>query len=166
MIFFNGVSPTCRRRFDFCRLLYVRVWFEKQANARMILLLTFQDKTLVRVEALRLEGSNYRGKDQSRVFTGTAAAEVLGSINAASARFNTRPVIANERGTIVLASVEMSAGACPQGPSPRRNVSRPQSPATISVPEGGNSPRTWFANGALSTIACNGCPLSPAVVFQ
>lgn len=94
-----------------------------RTNVSMILLLVFQDKTLARVEAVPLDVNNYRVKYRPHVLSGPAAAEVLGGINTASARFLTNLEIANDRGTITL--------------SP---------PLTAQVP--GNSPQTSSSNGA------------------
>ncbi len=77
-------------------------------NVSMILLLTFQGKSLVKVEAVPLDVNNYRVKYRPHVLTGSAAAQALGSINTASERFKTRLVIENDRGTILLAPPEQS----------------------------------------------------------
>jgi poly-gamma-glutamate capsule biosynthesis protein CapA/YwtB (metallophosphatase superfamily) len=74
-----------------------------RTNDGMILLLTFQGKSLSRVEAVPLDVNNYRVKYQPRVLQGKQAREVLESINTASARFKTKLDIENDRGTILLA---------------------------------------------------------------
>lgn len=94
-----------------------------RTNVSMILLLVFQGKTLARVEAVPIDVNNYRVKYRPRVLSGPAAAEVLGDINTASARFKTKLEIANDRGTIRLTP-----------------------PLTAPVP--GNSPQTSSSNGA------------------
>ena len=70
----------------------------ERTNTSMILLLTFQGKTLVRVEAVPLDVNNYRVKYRPRVLTGKAAVLALDGINTASARFGTKLEIANDRG--------------------------------------------------------------------
>ncbi len=77
-----------------------------RTNSSMILLLTFQGKSLVRVEAVPLDVNNYRVQYQPRVLKGQPARKVLESINAGSARFKTKLHIANDRGTIHLGSRE------------------------------------------------------------
>ncbi len=74
-----------------------------RTNTSMILLLTFQGKSLARVEAVPLDVNNYRVKYRPRVLTGQAAREVLESVNAGSERFKTKLDIANDRGTLLLA---------------------------------------------------------------
>jgi len=71
-------------------------------NAGIILLLTFQGKSLSRVEAVPLDVNNYRVKYRPRVLTGQAAREVLENINAGSVWFKTKLDIMNDRGTILL----------------------------------------------------------------
>lgn len=61
-----------------------------KTNSSIILLCTFQGKTLVRVEAVPIDVNNYRVAYQPRVLTGAPGAAVLERINAASARFSTR----------------------------------------------------------------------------
>jgi poly-gamma-glutamate capsule biosynthesis protein CapA/YwtB (metallophosphatase superfamily) len=119
----------------------------ERTNSSIILLLTFQNKSLVRVEAVPLDVNNYRVKYRPRVLTGTAAAEVLGSINAASVRFNTRLDIAHDRGTIVLTPAEKSAHVVRKSTPPLQNPSGSNSSAAVSVPGPDNSPRTSFATG-------------------
>lgn len=80
-----------------------------RTNFSMILLLTFQGKSLARVEAVPLDVNNYRVKYRPRVLTGRAAGEVLESVNAGSERFKTKMQIADDRGTILLAPQEKSA---------------------------------------------------------
>ena len=73
-----------------------------RTNTSMILLLTFQGNSLVRVTAVPLDVNNYRVKYQPKVLKGKAAVEVLESINTASERFNTKLKIENDLGTIAL----------------------------------------------------------------
>ncbi|HEX9112803.1 MAG TPA: CapA family protein [Nitrospirota bacterium] len=77
-----------------------------RTNTSMILLATFQGKTLVRAEAVPLDVNNYRVRYRPRVLTGKEAALVFEGINAASARFGTRLEIVNDRGALVLAPAE------------------------------------------------------------
>jgi poly-gamma-glutamate capsule biosynthesis protein CapA/YwtB (metallophosphatase superfamily) len=77
-----------------------------RTNTSMILLATFQGKTLVRAEAVPLDVNNYRVRYRPRVLTGKEAALVLEGINAASARFGTRLEIVNDRAALVLAPAE------------------------------------------------------------
>ena len=72
-------------------------------NVSMILLLTFQGKTLVKVEAVPLDINNYRVKYRPHVLTGSAALKALADINTASARFKTRLEIDHDCGTLVPA---------------------------------------------------------------
>ncbi len=71
-------------------------------NAAIILLLTFQGKSLSRVEVVPLDVNNYRVKYRPRVLTGRAAREVLENVNAGSVWFKTKLDITNNRGTILL----------------------------------------------------------------
>jgi hypothetical protein len=71
--------------------------------------LTFQGKSLVRVEAVPLDVNNYRVQYQPRIVKGLPARKVIESINAGSARFKTRLDIANDRGTIMLGTSLKSA---------------------------------------------------------
>lgn len=80
-----------------------------RTNDGMILLLTFQGKSLSRVEVVPLDVNNYRVKYRPRVLRGKPAREVLQSINTASERFGTKLDIANDRGTILLAPPLKSA---------------------------------------------------------
>ena len=73
-----------------------------RTNTSMILLLTFRDKGLVKVEAVPLDVNNYRVKYRPRVLLGKDARDVLESINAASARFKTKLEIDGDRGVIQL----------------------------------------------------------------
>ncbi len=73
-----------------------------RTNTSMILLCTFKGKSLVKVEAVPLDVNNYRVEYQPRVLTGRAAAEVLGDINKASARFKTRLAVSGDRGILML----------------------------------------------------------------
>lgn len=84
-------------------------------NSSMILLLTFKNKSLVKVEAIPLDVNNYRVKYRPHVLAGPAAAQVLGSVNAASERFKTRLTIGNNLGTLLLAPVEKIAEASVSG---------------------------------------------------
>jgi poly-gamma-glutamate capsule biosynthesis protein CapA/YwtB (metallophosphatase superfamily) len=74
----------------------------ERTNTSMILLATFQGKTLVRVEAIPLDVNNYRVKYRPHVLTGKAAGLALDGINTASARFGTKLAIANDRGVLML----------------------------------------------------------------
>jgi poly-gamma-glutamate capsule biosynthesis protein CapA/YwtB (metallophosphatase superfamily) len=80
-----------------------------RTNSSIILLLTFQGKSLVRVEAVPLDVNNYRVQYQPRIVKGLPARKVIESINAGSARFKTRLDIANDRGTIMLGTSLKSA---------------------------------------------------------
>ncbi len=60
-----------------------------RTNESMILLLTFRDNSLVKVEAVPIDVNNYRVRYQPKLLSGKAAEEVLNGINAASARFKT-----------------------------------------------------------------------------
>jgi poly-gamma-glutamate capsule biosynthesis protein CapA/YwtB (metallophosphatase superfamily) len=73
-----------------------------RTNTSMILLVTFQGKTLVRVEAVPLDINNYRVRYRPRVLAGKEASLALDGINAASARFGTRLEIAHDRGILKL----------------------------------------------------------------
>jgi poly-gamma-glutamate capsule biosynthesis protein CapA/YwtB (metallophosphatase superfamily) len=73
-----------------------------RTNTSMILLLTFRSNTLTKVEAVPIDVNNYRVKYQPKVLTGSAAEDVLDSINAASARFKTKLVRAGDRGILVI----------------------------------------------------------------
>jgi poly-gamma-glutamate capsule biosynthesis protein CapA/YwtB (metallophosphatase superfamily) len=111
-------------------------------NCSMILLSTFKGNTLVKVEAVPLDVNNYRVKYRPHVLTGVPAAEVLGSINAASERFKTRLEIANDRGTALvtrfagtdnsLAAVRKLPGSAPES----------FSLTTLTAPAPGNSLQT------------------------
>ncbi len=87
-----------------------------RTNWSMILLLTFRGKSLVKVEAVPIDVNNYRVRYQPKVLRGKAALDVLGSVNAASERFNTKLEIAGDRGALVPAS---SPTATAPGNSPR-----------------------------------------------
>jgi poly-gamma-glutamate capsule biosynthesis protein CapA/YwtB (metallophosphatase superfamily) len=78
----------------------------ERTNTSMILLTTFQGKTLVRVEAVPLDINNYRVKYRPHVLTGRAAVLALDGINTASARFGTKLEIANDRGILLLTPEE------------------------------------------------------------
>lgn len=80
-----------------------------RTNTSMILLLTFQGKSLARVEAVPLDVNNYRVQYRPRVLTGQAARDVLESINAGSERFKTKLEITNDRGTLLLTPSEKAA---------------------------------------------------------
>jgi poly-gamma-glutamate capsule biosynthesis protein CapA/YwtB (metallophosphatase superfamily) len=73
-----------------------------RTNDGIILLLTFQGKSLSRVEAVPLDVNNYRVKYRPRVLRGKPARDVLESINTASERFKTTLNISDDHGTIVL----------------------------------------------------------------
>jgi hypothetical protein len=60
----------------------------------------------MRIEAVPLDVNNYRVVYQPRVLAGTKAESVLGEINAASEKFNTRLTIKNDRGIL-----DLTAGA-------------------------------------------------------
>ena len=105
-----------------------------RTNTSMILLLTFQGKSLARVEAVPLDVNNYRVKYRPRVLTGQAAREALESVNAGSERFRTKLKIANNVGTILLA--------------PREHGEIIEPSAISIAPAPGNSPRTSSATGA------------------
>ena len=77
-----------------------------RTNTSMILLLTFQGKSLARVEAVPLDVNNYRVQYRPRVLTGKAARDVLESVNAGSERFKTKLDITNDRGTLQLSPSE------------------------------------------------------------
>jgi poly-gamma-glutamate capsule biosynthesis protein CapA/YwtB (metallophosphatase superfamily) len=74
-----------------------------RTNFSMILLLTFQGKSLSRIEAVPLDVNNYRVQYRPRVLSGQAALDVLESVNAGSELFKTTLDIANDRGTLHLA---------------------------------------------------------------
>jgi poly-gamma-glutamate synthesis protein (capsule biosynthesis protein) len=80
-----------------------------RTNTSMILLLTFQGKSLARVEAVPLDVNNYRVQYRPRVLTGQAARDVLESVNAGSERFKTKLEITNDRGTLLLTPSEKAA---------------------------------------------------------
>jgi poly-gamma-glutamate capsule biosynthesis protein CapA/YwtB (metallophosphatase superfamily) len=71
-----------------------------RTNWSMILLLTFRGNSLERAEAVPIDVNNYRVKYQPRVLRGTAARDVLDSINSASARFGTALQVADDRGLL------------------------------------------------------------------
>ena len=73
-----------------------------RTNWSMILLLTFGNNSLVRVEAVPIDVNNYRVKYQPRILRGKTATDVLDGINAVSARFKTALDIHEDRGFIVL----------------------------------------------------------------
>jgi len=86
-----------------------------RTNYSMILLLTIQGNTLVRVEAVPLDVNNYRVKYRPRVLAGEAAAFVLDGLNSASARFQTKLELADDRGVLSLKPVTAPApGNSPQ----------------------------------------------------
>ena len=82
-----------------------------RTNTSMILLLTFQGKSLARVEAVPLDVNNYRVQYRPRVLTGQAARDVLESVNAGSERFKTKLDITNDRGTLLLLPSEKADSA-------------------------------------------------------
>jgi poly-gamma-glutamate capsule biosynthesis protein CapA/YwtB (metallophosphatase superfamily) len=73
-----------------------------KTNTSIILLCTFKEKSLVRIEAIPLDVNNYRVAYQPRVLAGKKAESLLGEINAASEKFKTRLAIRNGRGIIDL----------------------------------------------------------------
>jgi len=77
-----------------------------KTNSSIILLCTFKGKTLVRIEAVPLDVNNYRVAYQPKVLAGAKAEDVLGEINAASAKFKTVLTIRNDRGIL-----DLTAGA-------------------------------------------------------
>jgi poly-gamma-glutamate capsule biosynthesis protein CapA/YwtB (metallophosphatase superfamily) len=77
-----------------------------RSNFSMILLLTFQGKSLARIEAVPLDVNNYRVQYRPRVLDGQAARDVLESVNAGSERFKTKLEITNDRGVLQLAPSE------------------------------------------------------------
>ncbi len=85
-----------------------------RTNWSMILLLTFRNNTLARVEAVPIDVNNYRVKYQPRILRGKAAKDVLYGVNAVSARFNTALVIAGDTGTIELSDVASSPTVTPE----------------------------------------------------
>ncbi len=107
-----------------------------RTNTSMILLLTFLDKKLARVEAVPLDVNNYRVKYRPRILSGKAAAETLTSINTASARFRTQLEIRNDRGILTFSSAETPSTA----PGTLHTV------PTGSAPD--NSPQTSSSTGA------------------
>jgi poly-gamma-glutamate capsule biosynthesis protein CapA/YwtB (metallophosphatase superfamily) len=113
-----------------------------RTNNSMILLSTFKGNTLVKVEAVPLDVNNYRVKYRPHILTGPPAAEVIGSINAASARFHTRLTMANDRGTALVTPVigaGESLAAVRQAPG---GAPAPFSRATFTAPAPGNSLQT------------------------
>lgn len=73
-----------------------------RTNTSIILLCTFQNKTLTRVEAVPLDVNNYRVEYQPRVLTGPEGTAVLQSINESSRRFKTELSISGNRGILTL----------------------------------------------------------------
>ncbi len=92
-------------------------------NSSMILLLTFQGKGLVRVEAVPLDVNNYRVQYRPRILRGAPAREALESINAVSARFKTKMDITNDRGLILLGPALNPATSIPPSPARRGSTS-------------------------------------------
>lgn len=84
-----------------------------KVSTSMILLLTFRGKALVHAEAIPLDINNYRVKYKPRPLAGREAAAALESINAVSARFNTRMEIASDRGTVLLSQPEPAIVSAP-----------------------------------------------------
>jgi poly-gamma-glutamate synthesis protein (capsule biosynthesis protein) len=70
----------------------------ERTNFSIILLCTFEGKTLVRVEAVPLDVNNYRVTYQPQVLRGERAAAVLDGINAASEKYRTRLELKGDRG--------------------------------------------------------------------
>jgi poly-gamma-glutamate capsule biosynthesis protein CapA/YwtB (metallophosphatase superfamily) len=73
-----------------------------RTNYSMILLLTFRENSLVKVEAVPIDVNNYRVQYQPKVLAGKAADDVLDSINAASRRFTTTLEKTGGRGVLAL----------------------------------------------------------------
>jgi poly-gamma-glutamate synthesis protein (capsule biosynthesis protein) len=73
-----------------------------RTNTSIILLCTFQNKALVKVEAVPIDVNNYRVAYQPRVLTGPEGAAVLNSINESSRRFKTELTISGNRGVLTL----------------------------------------------------------------
>lgn len=73
-----------------------------RTNTSMILLCTFERKTLVRAEAVPLDVNNYRVAYRPRVLKGSKAKAVIGDINRVSEKFRTRLDLANDRGVLDL----------------------------------------------------------------
>ena len=73
-----------------------------RTNTSIILLCTFKNHSLVKIEAVPLDINNYRVEYQPRVLTGQAGQAVLNDINTASRRFKTALAISGNRGTITL----------------------------------------------------------------
>lgn len=107
-----------------------------RTNYSMILLLTFQGNTLVRIKAIPLDVNNYRVHYQPRVLSGASAAEVLGSVNSSSARFNTKLDLSGNTGTILLAPIADAAHT--------QDVTgaEPASQPAFTAPAPGSSPQT------------------------
>ena len=74
----------------------------ERTNTSMILLCTFKEKGLVRVEVVPLDVNNYRVAYQPKVLTGKKAAEVLEGINESSRRFGTVLDLVADRGRLRL----------------------------------------------------------------
>jgi poly-gamma-glutamate capsule biosynthesis protein CapA/YwtB (metallophosphatase superfamily) len=127
-----------------------------RTNTSMILLLTFQGNTLVRVEAVPLDVNNYRVKYRPHILTGPAAADVVAAINTASERFRTKLEIRKDRGIMALMPEENPAEDYAQrvthldaegaSPAPNNTESRLRTEPTVQVP--GNSPQTSSSTGA------------------
>jgi poly-gamma-glutamate synthesis protein (capsule biosynthesis protein) len=73
-----------------------------RTNTSIILLCTFQGKSLVRAEIVPLDVNNYRVAYQPRVLSGKAAETALQEINSASEKFRTRFTVRNDRGVLEL----------------------------------------------------------------
>ncbi len=73
-----------------------------RTNESMILLLTFRDKHLAKIEAVPIDVNNYRVHYQPKVLEGRAAEDVLERINTASARFKTHLEKTGDRGVLTL----------------------------------------------------------------
>ena len=74
----------------------------EKTNTSIILLCTFKEKALVRVEVVPLDVNNYRVVYQPRVLTGLKAEALLGEINAVSEKFKTRLTVRDGRGYLEL----------------------------------------------------------------
>jgi poly-gamma-glutamate capsule biosynthesis protein CapA/YwtB (metallophosphatase superfamily) len=96
-----------------------------RTNWSMILLLTFRDKNLKRVEAVPIDVNNYRVKYQPRVLSGRQARNVLQAVNTVSARFSTALDIDGSRGSLALPQPAYSLKS-------GETASRPSTTATAS----------------------------------
>lgn len=74
----------------------------ERTNTSIILLCTFEGKTLVRVEVVPLDVNNYRVAYQPQVLRGKQAETVLDGMNVSSARFRTQLDLRGDRGVLEL----------------------------------------------------------------